>query len=119
LPAHRQEVAQIHQGVGKREAGDGQDVGPFGQFVGVCVEQRGADADRHDPPCQNLGESACAMSPNLANAPDSGRDERQIAQRIDRLRPEGGGGPLAVEIDLAHQKIKHENPVRTSDFTAT
>ena len=100
IPAQRY-LRLVHDGPLDKITEGFEALGPFGQLVGECVEQRRADADGDHPPRQNLRERTRAVPAHGRDAPQAGDHESKIGQRVDRLPPERGSGTLAIEIDLA------------------
>ena len=88
-------------------AGYRQNVGPDRALGGEGVEYRRSDADGHDPPGEHLGEGSRAQPADLAHAPQAGRDEGKVGQRIDRLGPQTGPGSLAIQIDRREKRLPH------------
>jgi hypothetical protein len=71
------------------------------------MEQRRADADRHHPPAQHLGESAGIAPPCLVDAPQAGEEKGEIADGIERLGPQTDVSPFAIEIEMLAELFQH------------
>ncbi|MDQ2632529.1 MAG: hypothetical protein M3Y78_02205 [Pseudomonadota bacterium] len=83
--------------------GDRNDIRPFGQFDRRGVEKERAEPDHHHPPAENFGVDAGFPGAHLRQSDKTGAEDRQIAKRVDRLRPQACIRSLALNIEGCEQ----------------